>query len=120
MGIIDKKDTPIEKVARLIRSFNRAEKVRLLQLVPELQTIPASEESLPAEQMALMTYFEPQLTQFPPLEKDAEFIGGLTIEAFFALPEDIQDRLWQREHDRESAKQELVEVEANVDALPAG
>ena len=38
---------PVEKVAQLIHNFTRQQKVRLLQLVPELQTIQAEETVIP-------------------------------------------------------------------------
>ena len=112
---------PIEKVARLIRSFNRQEKAMLLQLVPELQTIRPDEATISPEQAALMAYFDQKMkalpAELPPVENDI-FLDNLTVAEFFALPETEQERLWQEAH--LIAEQEMNNHEQPVrpDALP--
>lgn len=93
---------PIEKVARLIQTFNRQEKARLLQLVPDLQTIRPDEADIPAEQVELMAYFQDKIEALPaeaePWLDEEVFLENLTMSEFFALPEAEQDRLWQAAH----------------------
>lgn len=93
---------PIEKVARLIQTFNRQEKARLLQLVPDLQTIRPDEADIPAEQTALMAYFQDKIEALPeeaePWLDEEVFLENLTMREFFALPDAEQDRLWQAAH----------------------
>lgn len=101
----------IEQVARLIRCFDRREKARLIQLVPDLQTIRPEEATsrVPAIQEELMTYFDAKLERHPelgPMQDEAPFVGGLTVAAFFALSDAEQARVWDRayaEAERESA-----------------
>jgi hypothetical protein len=57
--------TPVEQVARLIRSFNRQQKARLIQLVPELYTIRPQETGVPAGQEELLEYFEHKVDVLP-------------------------------------------------------
>jgi hypothetical protein len=113
---------PIEKVARLIRSFNRQEKAMLLQLVPELQTIHPDEAGISPEQAALMAYFDQKMktlpADLPPVENDI-FLDDLTVAEFFALPETEQDRLWQEAHRIAEQKMNNYEQPVRSDALPA-
>jgi hypothetical protein len=113
---------PIEKVARLIRSFNRQEMAMLLQLVPELQTIRPDEVTISPEQAALMAYFDQKMkalpADLPPLENDI-FLDNLTVAEFFALPEIEQDRLWQEAHLIAEQQMNNYEQPVRSDALPA-
>ena len=113
---------PIEKVAQLIRSLNRQQKARLLQLVPDLQTIRPEEVDIPAEQAELISYFHAKIENLPeqrPIQDDDIFLGNLTVAEFFSLPEMEQARLWQEAHI--AAERELGNDEQPVrpDALPA-
>ncbi|MFQ5858290.1 MAG: hypothetical protein ACE5LU_22020 [Anaerolineae bacterium] len=113
---------PVEQVARLIHRFDRRQKARLLQLVPELQTIRAEEADIPAEQAELMAYFRRKLEALPerrPMQDDDPFVGGLTVAEFFALSEEEQARIWDEAH--AEAERELGSREQPVrpDAVPA-
>jgi hypothetical protein len=113
---------PIDKIARLIQNFDRQQKAKLLQLVPELQTIRPEEADIPAEQLELLDYFQAKLEALPelkPLQDDDIFLGEMTVAEFFNLPEAEQDRLWQEAH--QSAEHELDNDEHPVrsNALPA-
>jgi len=113
---------PVEQVARLVHSFDRRQKVRLLQLVPELQTIRPEEIGISPEQTELMAHFDRKLDALPersPMQDDDPFLGGLTVAEFFALPKDQQTRVWDQAHDK--AERELKDYEQPVqsDALPA-
>lgn len=57
---------PVEKVARLIQTFSREQKILLLQLVPELQTLRATQKAdISAEQARLMAYFQAKIAGLP-------------------------------------------------------
>ena len=127
---------PIVQVARLIRGFSREQKLLLLRLVPELQTLrtqglalSVAEETdtpesgdIPEEQAALMRYFDQKFEALParrPLSEDAAFLGGLTVAEFFAAPEAEQERLWREAH-AEAVRVLRDEVhDVRGDALPA-
>jgi hypothetical protein len=109
---------PVEQVARLIRSFDRRQKVRLLQLVPELCTIQPGETGIPAEQEELMAYFERKFDALPerrPMRDDDLFLDGLTVAEFFALPEAKQAHIWSQAHIE--AERELGNYEQPDDAV---
>jgi hypothetical protein len=113
---------PVRQIARLVQSLNRRQKARLLQLVPELQTIQPEEAGISAEQESLIAYFEskyPELNEPEPLQGDELFFGDLTVAEFFALPEEEQAHIWQGAY--AEAEHEIGTVERTVrpDALPA-
>jgi hypothetical protein len=113
---------PVEQVARLIQRFDRREKARLIQLVPELRTIRPEEANLPAVQEELMTYFDSRLARHPelrPMQDRDPFLGGLTVAAFFALPEVEQDRVWNQAHVEAERESGAYEHPVREDALPA-
>lgn len=113
---------PVEQVAWLIRSLDRWQKVRLLQLVPELYTIWPEKTSISAGQEELLAYFDPKFDALPerrPMRDDDSFLGGLTVAQFFTLPEVEQAHVWNQAHFE--ARRELGNYEQPVraDALPA-
>lgn len=113
---------PVEQVARLIHSFDRQQKARLLQLVPELQTIRPEEAGIPAGQEELLTYFDRKLDTLPecsPMQDDDPFLAGLTVSEFFALPEAEQARIWDQAHIEAERKLGNYEQPVRSDALPA-
>ena len=114
---------PVEKVAQLIQNFTRQQKVRLLQLVPELQTIQAEETVIPREQLELIAYFEREMDALPEgrrMQDDDMFMAGLTVAEFFALPDESRARLWDKEHFEVEQELGYYEQEVRPDALPAG
>jgi hypothetical protein len=112
----------VEQVARLIRHFDRQEKARLLQLVPELRSIRPEETDILAEQDTLLAYFERKreaLRECSPLRGDDPFLGGLTVAEFFALPEEEQARLWDQEHAKAWRELRHCEQPVQTNALSA-
>jgi hypothetical protein len=113
---------PVRQLARLVQSLNRREKARLLQLVPELQTIQPEEAGISAEQESLIVYFEskyPELNELEPLQGDELFCGDLTVAEFFALPEEQQARVWEEVYTEAESEIDTVERMVRPDALPA-
>jgi len=48
-----------------------------------------------------MSHFDSRLARHPELRSMQDrdlFVGGLTVAAFFALPEAEQDRVWSQAH----------------------
>jgi hypothetical protein len=112
----------VEQVARLIHSFDRRQKARLLQSVPELRTIRLEEAGIPAGQEALLAHFDHKFDTLPerrPLHDDDPFLGGLTVAEFFALPEAEQARVWNQAHLEAERELEGYEQPVRDDALPA-
>ena len=112
----------VEQVARLIRTFDQEQIAQLLELVPQLHTIQPQKVSIPGEQAELMAYFDHQLEtlpEYPPMQDDDLFLGGLTVGEFFALPEAEQDRIWQEAHIEVECQLENQEQPVRPDALPA-
>jgi hypothetical protein len=97
----DSYPVPVEQVARLIQQWNQDQKARLLQLVPDLQTIKPQESAITPKQEALLDSFEPILAEFedlPLLPNDAPFVADLSVVEFFALSEAEQDAVWAEAH----------------------
>ena len=113
---------PVEQVARLIQGFSRQQKIRLLQLVPDLQALSVKNADIPEEQIKLMAYFQAKMEKLPqrtPLQADDIFVGDLTVAEFFALPEQDQDRVWQEAHRQYETYAVDDERPVQVDALPS-
>jgi len=113
---------PVEQVARLIRRFDRRQKARLLQLVPELRDIRPEEAAILPGQEALLAYFGRKLEALPerrPMQDNDPFLGELTVAEFFALPEEEQARLWNQAHTEAEHDLGSHEQPVRSDALPA-
>lgn len=126
----------VEEVADVIQRWGQTEWQRLLDLVPALgemaqsknQVAPngsapparrvrtveeaeASVEALRAEIMAKLDH--------KPISGNELFLGGLTLNEYFALPEDEQDRIWNEAEAEVFDWDELEEVEVSPDVLLA-
>jgi hypothetical protein len=112
----------VNQVARLIRTFDREQIMRLVELVPELQTIHSEKLTISTEQAELADYFDRQfqnLSAYPPMQDDDPFVGELTVAEFFALPEVDQDRIWSEAHLEAEDRMGDQEQDVQPDALPA-
>ena len=115
-------DVPIEQMARLIKSLNRQQKIKLLQHVPELQTLQLEEVELPDEQIELVRYFQEKVEEATPphfMQQDDIFLAGLTVAEFFALPEAKQAAIWEETHLAAEQALKKLEYPVSSDALPA-
>lgn len=113
---------PIERLARLVRALDQEQKMRLLQLVPELQTLQATTDRVAFGQEALLAYFDHQLEALPQrrsMQDDDPFVGGFTVAEFFALSEKEQARIWNDAHANAERELGLREAPVRPDALPA-
>jgi hypothetical protein len=118
----------VEEVAAMIRRMNRRDQRRLLQLVPELNSIEVRDRAASAvepvaEADDLAMYIRELRAQYAdaePLDEDAPFLGGLTVGEFFALPDEEQERLWDEAHVEVEKELRYRELSARPDAVPAG
>jgi len=90
------------QVARLIRSLRPEEREQLKILVPELREEPKVERGWSIDWAELKDYIAEELAKVgeacPPLRPDDPFLGGLTVEEYFALPEEERMRIWDEAH----------------------
>jgi hypothetical protein len=117
-------DSPmlVRQIARLIRKFNEEQVSLLLELAPNLQSARDRKKTISAEQTDLAGYYDSQLealTEYPPMQDDDMFVGGLTVGEFFALPEPEQDRIWHKAHLETAEILKDYEHPIQPDALPA-
>lgn len=113
---------PVEQVAKQIEQFTRQQKARLLQLVPDLQTIRPDEAQVSPQQLELMAYFQKKLDALPerrPRKDDAIFIDDITTGEFFTLPESERAQLWEKAHREAENALKSDEREVRSDAIPA-
>ncbi len=129
----------VEEVADIIKRWGQTEWQHLLDLVPALgevaqsknnvvqngfvpHTIPPRRvrtveeaditvEALRAEIMAKLDH--------KPISGNELFLGGLTLNEYFALPEDEQNRIWDEAEAEVFDWDELEEVEVSPDVLLA-
>ena len=111
----------IEQLAAVIRQMNAADRQRLLALAPELRqdalqlpphtsdTARAAVERIRAEVL--------QALQGQLLSPDEPFLGGLTLDAYFALPDTERARLWAEW--TEGDLDQIEEKDVRPDAAPA-
>jgi len=107
-------------VAALVRQMSPAQRVRLIELAPELRREAVT---VAGTQATVMDYFERRMYQVlreTSSDADALFIKGYTLDEFCRLSEEKQIELWDLAHAQ--AEQELGDREYPVrpDALPAG
>lgn len=111
------------QVARLVRGLGAEEREQLKMLVPELRGDPKVEDGLPIDLAELRRYVLEELAQvgeaYPPLQPDDPFLGGLTVEEYFALPEERRERVWDQAHVMEIEDFEERDVRPDAD-VPAG
>lgn len=114
----------VVQVARLIRGLRPEEREQLKMLVPELREEPEG-EVLPVNLSELREYVAGELAQigetYQPLQPEDVFLGGLTVEEYFALPEEERARIWDEAHVTEIDEFEERDVEPGASTdVPAG
>ena len=112
----------IEQIAAVLRNISRAERRRLLDLVPELRdelreqpgrTVSQAQESAEAMRQALIHDLGKEF-----LSNEAAFLGDLTLGEYLALPDEERALLWKRW--AETPALPWTEIDVRTDALPAG
>jgi hypothetical protein len=108
------------QVAKLVRLLSQGEVRQLIRLVPQLQTerevVADKRESLvrwAREQMA------PYEHQTRPMQDAELFLGDMSVEAYFNLPEAERERIWDQLY--AAAIEAVEERQVKSDAVvPAG
>ena len=116
--------TRVVQMARLIRGLKPEEREQLKMLVPELREEPRG-ETLPIDLAELRKYIATELAQmgetYQPLQPEDVFLGGLTVEEYFALPEEERARIWDEAHVTGIDEFEERDVEPGASTnIPAG
>lgn len=126
-----------EDVADVIKHWGQAEWQRLLDLVPALREMARSKKqvepkvSAPPAPRRVRTLEEAEASvealrveimaklDHKPISGNQLFLGGLTLNEYFALPEDEQDQIWDEAEASVFDWDELEEVEVSPDVLLA-
>ena len=83
----------VRKIAQVIKLFSPEERIRLLELVPELQKT----ETTSILRESTMNYYIDGLSaqrEGAPLDLDAPFLGGMTYGDYLALSEQEENVFW--------------------------
>jgi hypothetical protein len=110
----------VVQVARLIRGLSPEEREQLQALVPELQRAPKVKPLI--DKGGLRDYIQQELAKVggesPPLTEADQFLSGLTVGEYFALPDEDRERIWNEEHtmDIEDFEEHDVKPDARVPA----
>jgi hypothetical protein len=112
----------IEQVAAVIRSMSGAERLRLLELVPDFMersrrpstTLSVQSDANTVEQLQQQLL---DALRMQPLTPDAPMLGAITVEEYLALSDDARAELW--EVWAVDAPALWQEVDVHVDALAA-
>jgi len=110
----------IEQIANTIKQMSHEERLRLLELVPELTQ---NEPTISIEEAkANVAKLEVELKEAlggQIFSLDDPFLGNLTLGQYLALPDEEQGRLWD-ELAGDNWFDELEEVDVQPNALPVG
>jgi len=108
----------IEQIANTIKQMSHEERLRLLELVPELTQ---NEPTISIEEAkANVAKLEVELKEAlggQIFSLDDPFLGNLTLGQYLALPDEEQGRLWD-ELAGDNWFDELEEVDVQPNALP--
>jgi hypothetical protein len=111
----------IEQVAAVVRNMSRAERQRLLELVPDLRETPESplSQMLPQDPSIVDKLRQELLAAFGgrPLRPEEPLLDNLTLGDYLDLPDNERARLWDRWTNSMTVSWEEVDVS---NALPAG
>ena len=112
----------VEQIAAVIKQMSPAERERLFRLVPEIEYQThggrvRTQDEVEASVEQLRVAAQQALAGHETLSPDTLFLGGLTIDQYFSLPETDRARLW--EVDQPTDWDEAEEREVGPDALPA-
>jgi hypothetical protein len=108
----------VQQVAELVRRLNQDEIRELVRLVPQLQL-----EQEASQREELVQWAREQMAQHTgqarPMRDEDAFIGDMTVEAYFALPEPERERIWDELYATAIETAQEREVSPNA-VVPAG
>lgn len=111
----------VEQIAQAIRQMDVAERVRLLELVPELQE-KAEDERGEEEARISLAELQTEVNQLfsgKKLAIEDPFIGDLSVYDYLSLPEEERQSLWEKLADDNTWLHTIKEKDVQPDALPA-
>jgi hypothetical protein len=108
------------QVAKLVRLLSQGEIRELIRLVPELQ---AEREVVAEKRESLVRWAREQMApyehQMRPMQEEDMFLGDMSVQAYFNLPEAERERVWNELY--ATAIETVKEREVKSDAvIPAG
>lgn len=112
----------IEQVAAVVRNMSRAERQRLLELVPDLldKTNPPRARRSLSEVDPFVEKLRQELHTAlggQPLMPDAPFLDNMTVSEYLDLSDRARAELWEQWTAQEASVWQ--EVDVNADAIPA-
>ncbi|MCL4262806.1 MAG: hypothetical protein KJ069_06305 [Anaerolineae bacterium] len=111
----------VEQIAQAIRQMNVAERMRLLELVPELQEKVGDERDEEEARISLVE-LQTEVNQLFAGKKLAigdPFIGDLSLHDYLSLPEEERQSLWEKLADDNAWLDTIKEKDVRPDALLA-
>jgi hypothetical protein len=108
------------QVAKLVRLLSQGEIRELIRLVPELQ---AEREAVAEKRESLVRWAREQMAPYEhqthPMQEEDMFLGDMSVQAYFNLPEAERERVWNELY--ATAIETVKEREVKSDAvIPAG
>jgi hypothetical protein len=113
----------VQQVAHLLQQFTPQEIGQLVELVPSLRR-PAQGKRVRYDIVGqdMREYVLKELAalgdEYRPMQADDPFVGGMSVDEFFGLPEEEQARLWDEQHqmDTDDFEERDVRADAQVSA----
>jgi hypothetical protein len=106
----------VHQVAKLVRLLSQGEIRQLMRLVPQLQ---AEQEVVADERESLVRWAREQMAPYEhqtrPMQDEDEFLGGMSLAAYFNLPEAERERIWNELYS--AAIEAVEERQVNSDAV---
>jgi len=95
----------VQQVAELVRRLDRDEIQQLIRLVPQLRAGSETATGQPGDSAQeirhredLVRWVRDRMAQYTtparPMQSEDAFLGGMTVEAYFALPEAEREGIW--------------------------
>lgn len=110
----------VEQIAVVVRRMSPEERRRLVELAPELREVLAPVRTLPQARESARVLREEMLEGLGGelLRADQAFLGELTLEEYWELPDRERARLWAEwgEEDWDAVE----EVDVSLNTVPAG
>lgn len=111
----------VEQIAQAIRQMNVAERMRLLELVPELQEKARTERDEEEAHISL-TELQTEVNQLfagKKLDIGEPFIGDLSLHDYLSLPDQERQVIWEKLADDNAWLNTIKEKNVRPDALLA-
>jgi hypothetical protein len=105
----------VEELASAIRTLSRAEMTHLVSLVPDLQRVRYRRAALDRMRKRIRAHALPA-----SLARDGEFIAGLTLDQYLALPDAEREKVWDKLFCQVARETKHRDHPVKRNAVPAG